>query len=366
MERRGLTLLVGLGLGLVGLASPVAAAPTPKPVASLAVTASSTSLDRGERQLSLTMDTTNVVHCAVAAKPAAAGFPKVDLDCGSGRVVNLRLPVNATAKAISYTLTVSASPLAPAKAPKAVAVKVTQQPAYRAAFYGDSIEHQVYPLAADMLAATGKAVSTAWTFPGMSYCGAWPTIASQLKTFKPELVVLQFTGTSYNDCAKAYGADHSTAWFTRYRADLEKGITALAKAGVTAIKLDQGPVSKLESPWMGQVRDLYDAIAAAHPGLVTQVTPGAAVEGPGRSWVRYLPCLADEITSGQCTGTPNGGQGTIVVRSPDNFHLCAETPADPFASTCPSYSSGPVRYAGALVAPILTSWGLSPVPVYLP
>lgn len=365
MERRLLTSVVSVLLLSWGFSAP-AGAVAPKPVASLGVVASTASLARGERDLSLTMTTSNVVHCAIAAKPAAAGFPKVDLDCGSGRVVNLRLPVNATAKAMTYTLSVSATPQALAKAPKPVSVKVTQQPAYRVAFYGDSIEHQAYPLAADMLAATGKAVSTAWTFPGMSYCGAWPTIAAQLKTFKPELVVLEFTGTSYNDCAKAYGVDHSTAWFTKYRADLEKGIKALTKAGVQAIQLDQGPISKVESPWMGQVRDLYDAIAAAHPGVVTQITPGAAVEGPGRTWVKYLPCLAAEISAGQCTGTAGGGDGTILVRSPDNFHLCAQAPADPFSATCPDYSSGPVRYAGATVAPIITAWGLTPPPVYLP
>lgn len=244
--------------------------------------------------------------------------------------------------------------------------KATVPPGHRVLIAGDSIEHQASTYEAAMLAAAGQVSTKLITVPGTSYCALWPKVAKQLKSFKPEVVVLELVGTAYSPCAKRYGLLHSDAWFAAYGQALEQGIAAMAAAGVSSVRLDAGPTGKKVDDWKAKLTKLYGDLAAAHPGLVSQITPGEAVEGPGRTWVRYLPCLAAEVASGVCARSGAPVPGTITVRSPDAFHLCTQPPANPYSPNCPTYSSGAFRYAAATVAPIISGWGLSPVPVYLP
>lgn len=238
--------------------------------------------------------------------------------------------------------------------------------AHRVVIAGDSIEHQASTYEAAMLSATKQVRAKLITVPGISYCALWPSIARQLKVFKPEVVVLELVGTAYSPCAKRYGTLHSDAWFAAFGQALERGISAMAAAGVVKVQLDAGPTTKVVEDWKLRLIRLYDDLAAAHPGLVSQITPGAAVAGAGGTWVKYLPCLADEVANGTCASSGAPSPGTITVRSPDNFHLCTQPPVNPYSPVCPTYSSGAYRYAAATVAPIISDWGLSPVPVYLP
>lgn len=217
-----------------------------------------------------------------------------------------------------------------------------------------------------MFAATHQVRTKFVTVPGASFCALWPKTQSLVKSLKPQVVVLEIVGTAYSPCAKKYGLIHSDPWFAAMRAALEKGVNTMAAGGVQKIMLDAGPVSKAGDDWKVRFRAMFDDLATAHPGLVTQITPGTVVEGAGRTWVKYLPCLASEIASGQCAQSGAPVPGTITVRSPDTFHLCTQPPANPFSPVCPEYSSGAIRYAAATVAPIISAWGLSPVPVYLP
>jgi hypothetical protein len=216
-----------------------------------------------------------------------------------------------------------------------------------------------------MLAATGQVGVKMVTTPGISFCALWPIISKKLKSFKPTVVVIELIGTGYSPCSKKYGPLHSDAWFSALGQALEKGVVAMAAAGVSQVQFDAGPTARVNEDWKSRVISLYSNLALAHPDLVKQITPGLAVEGPGGSWTKSLPCLASEVASGACAQATSVNPGMITVRSPDTFHLCTQAPANPYSAVCPSYSSGAFRYAGATVAPLISSWGLSPVPIYL-
>ncbi|MEI6453685.1 MAG: hypothetical protein WCO31_03765 [Actinomycetes bacterium] len=243
--------------------------------------------------------------------------------------------------------------------------RATTSPSHRILITGDSIEHQASTYEASMLAATGQVGVKLVTVPGISFCALWPMITKNLKSFKPTVVVIELIGTGYSPCSKKYGALHSDAWFSALGQALEKGVVAMAAAGVSQVQLDAGPAAKINEDWKSRLIGLYNILALAHPDLVKQITPGLAVEGPGGSWTKSLPCLASEVASGACAQAKSVNPGTIPVRSPDTFHLCTQAPVNPYSAVCPSYSSGAFRYAAATVAPLISSWGFSPVPVYL-
>ena len=96
----------------------------------------------------------------------------------------------------------------------------------------------------------------------------------------------------------------------------------------------------------------YAQIAAADPEHVTYVDAGAAVEGPGGTFARTLPCLIGE----PCTGPVVGGVPSNVVRSPDGVHFC---PVTVVRVSCPVYSSGAFRFADAMVRGLVAPPGPS-------
>ncbi|MCX6512559.1 MAG: hypothetical protein NT160_05755, partial [Actinobacteria bacterium] len=237
--------------------------------------------------------------------------------------------------------------------------RATTSPSHRILITGDSIEHQASTYETSMLAATGQVSVKMVTVPGIAFCALWPMIKIQLASFKPDVVVIELTGYERSPCAKQYGVDHSDAWFSAFGQLLEQGLMAMAAAGVSQVEFDAGPTTKRPERiiWTPRLLKLYDVIAAAHPGLVTRISPALAVEAQGGKWTKALPCLAAEIDSGACPQHTSANPGTITVRSPDNFHLCTQAPVDPYSAVCPSYSSGAFRYAAATVAPLISSWG---------
>ena len=89
---------------------------------------------------------------------------------------------------------------------------------------------------------------------------------------------------------------------------------------------------------------MYASLAAGTRG-VSYVDAGAAVESNGQfTW--SLRCLPHE---------PCGPNGTDIVRSPDGVHFCPDgnaTISVPY-DVCDVYSSGALRFAGAMLGPAL-------------
>jgi len=101
----------------------------------------------------------------------------------------------------------------------------------------------------------------------------------------------------------------------------------------------------------------FAALAAKHPGHVTYVNAGQAVEGPHQSYVRTLPCLFFE----PCTGPSVAGVRTNVVRSPDGVHFCPDQGGNAVGqvASCNVYSSGAFRFAAAMAGPVIRAFGLA-------
>jgi hypothetical protein len=75
---------------------------------------------------------------------------------------------------------------------------------------------------------------------------------------------------------------------------------------------------------------------------------GAAVMD-GANFTTTLPCLSTETAAEGCV------DGRITVRAPDGGHFCPGGPEhhDPVTALCTVYSSGALRFAGAILGPVL-------------
>jgi hypothetical protein len=94
----------------------------------------------------------------------------------------------------------------------------------------------------------------------------------------------------------------------------------------------------------------YAQVAASYPVYVSYVDAGAAVEGPGHTYTRTLPC-----SKGQpCTGPIVDHVRTNIVRAPDGVHFCPVSTGSPLPGGCPVYSSGAYRFARAMVEALAT------------
>ena len=144
----------------------------------------------------------------------------------------------------------------------------------------------------------------------------------------------------------------TAAYWAMYRADTEALAVVLLGAGAD-VYLVGSPVSYEQSRSGDHSTELlgrlYASLGAGHPGRVSYVDAGAAVEGPGATFTWTLPCMATE----PCTGPLVGGVPSNTVRSPDGAHSCRSVvDPPPQAGSCPVYSSGAFRYASAMASPV--------------
>ena len=366
-------------INLLVLGSPsIVSATSAGPKATLSAVTSLSTLARGERSLSLTVEGANVDSCSVSASPAIPNFPRSVNNCNGVHALAITLPVNSSLVDAKFSLTVSA---VAAHSPKAKTLKIVQHPEYRVQLYGDSIAQQFAPEFTSDLEATGAIQVQTATFPGASLCDAIPLATLDAKSFKPDLVVIEYVGTGFTACTKTAvnGAYGSSKFLKNYEANAVTIAKIFKAAKTAAVLFDAGPTPPASNPGAVQPQSMqlhngiiaaYDAAVAKLGSLARRIDPGVAVEGSGGAFVTKLPCLAAELAGDKCTGGSSNGLQENLVRSTgdDLFHLCPT----PFADTlwwvqgCPTYASGAVRYAAAATAPIITNWGLSPVPVFLP
>jgi hypothetical protein len=114
-----------------------------------------------------------------------------------------------------------------------------------------------------------------------------------------------------------------------------------------------------DSRW-DALNQAFAALAAKHPGQVTYVDAGRAVEGPDQSFVSTMPCLFFEA----CTGPTIAGVRTNVVRSSDGVHFCPNQIGNALGVVpgCDTYSSGAFRFAAAMAGPVIREFGLAKAP----
>jgi hypothetical protein len=171
--------------------------------------------------------------------------------------------------------------------------------------------------------------------------------------WRPTVAVLAFSGDAFTPCMEGIQLG-SVQYYSKYRDDVRAAIWILRSVDIKVIlvglPLDFSPDLSQNA---SSLNEIYQSLSDSNTG-VTYDDAGQAVMANGQfTWA--LPCRSGE----PCTG-PNG---TNVVRAPDGVHFCPDgkTTLVGGFEECDVYSSGAVRFAAAMLAPVLPSRSPSPM-----
>jgi hypothetical protein len=213
----------------------------------------------------------------------------------------------------------------------------------RIALYGDSLGMQA---AQDFsfMAALQDTVTLLRAVAGWAPCDELGEMAQDVTNWRPSVAVFEFSGNNLTPCMSGYTLSTSS-YYTKYLNDTKAAIATFRAAGIPIILIGVPMDSATNlSANAATLNAMYASLAASTPG-VSYVDAGAAVENNGQfTW--SLPCLPSE----SC-----GPGGTTVVRSPDGVHFCPDGHATITGTydECDIYSSGALRFAGAMLGPAL-------------
>jgi hypothetical protein len=223
----------------------------------------------------------------------------------------------------------------------------------RVAVFGDSLTFEAEPYYVTLIHRGADTALTYDSFGGTAICDWFPTMREVESRDHPRAVELEFSGNALTPCMRRF-ARPAQAYFQKYYADAEEAIHIFVPAG-THVYLVGAPVDRKRLGWSnGNTLNMqYARIAATDPQHVTYVDAGSAVEGPGHTYARTLPCLPIE----PCTGPVVNSTPSNLVRARDGIHFCPVTSGNKkgVIARCPVYSSGAFRYARAMVAALATS-----------
>ncbi len=245
--------------------------------------------------------------------------------------------------------------------------------------YGDSIAYQDGPSLTQALATNGVDVH-AETFPGTALCDWINRVPTDLATYRPKVLVLQFVAYADSGCLAANGKGGSQGWVQLTHAVYAAVIKEALANGVSLVEIVPAPPRSFVSHHDPSMRTEHlfhqvfsSLVKSLHDPHVIVDEAGLAVASPKGGWTRTLPCLpVERSTPGHCTGPTRHGVRTNVVRSPtDSFHFCVVNftfiPLTP--PGCPTlinghwvqrYSSGAFRMAQAIATPIRIHLGIRP------
>ena len=223
----------------------------------------------------------------------------------------------------------------------------------RVVIFGDSLAYQAEPYFNLLVQSGGKVAVSDYTYGGTAVCDWLPEMRAVAGSVRPQVAVLEFAGNTFTSCMGGCVAG-SRAAVSRYCSNLAVAIQVFLAAG-THVFLEGTPIDHQEwvthDPHWSDLNNAIAALAEKHPGRVSYVDAGRAVEGPGQSFVWVLPCLYFE----PCTGPRIAGVGNNVVRSPDGTHFCTGQSGNTAGQVgeCRSYSSGAFRFAAAMAGPVI-------------
>jgi hypothetical protein len=207
--------------------------------------------------------------------------------------------------------------------------------------YGDSLAMQAAPFFAFALSS---ADTLDQQYGGTSMCSWFDQMRQDATTFRPEAVVLQFSGDAFAPCMA--GVTPGTfAYFEQYAADSETAINIFAAVGAH-VYIAGAPISFHSTAGWDTLNHVYAAVAGSSPDA-TYVDAGASVENGGQ-FTFTLPCLSFE----PCTGPVVNGVASNLVRDPSGSHFC---PTGNFtivgeSGSCDVWSSGAFRYGLAMAS----------------
>ena len=215
------------------------------------------------------------------------------------------------------------------------------RPQLRIALYGDSLSREAEDTFGYVAAGSGAVVDD-FTMGGTAICDFLPTMTSEASAFRPQVVLVQFSGNSRTACMTGYPVG-TPEYFAKYRSDAEAAIAIFEGVGAHVYLVGAPPTSTAAGRRnLTRINAIYVSLASADP-RVNYVDAGKAVTLDGAfAWT--LPCLSFE---------PCRTDGTNIVRAPDGVHFCPTGYGSGGADgACSVYSSGATRYAFALLGAV--------------
>jgi hypothetical protein len=216
----------------------------------------------------------------------------------------------------------------------------------RIALYGDSLVSESGQDFVSLATLSGASVQV-HSFPGVSTCDYFTSMAAVSQGWHPTVAILAFTGDTFTACMD--GVQMGTSqYFTKLRDDTKTAILIFRSVGAKVMLVSlPADASAVLTQNASAINQIYRSLAKAYPG-VTLDDAGQAVMAKGRfTWT--LPCLPGE----PCTGPDR----TNIVRAPDGAHFCPSGKASPVNGfeQCDVYSSGAFRFAAAMLKAALGS-----------
>jgi hypothetical protein len=240
------------------------------------------------------------------------------------------------------------------------APEVTAAPApIRIGLFGDSLSVQSEPYFNYLLASGDEAQVQDFAYGGTAACDWLSRMRAYARTKHPRAVVFEFVGNTFTSCMGGCAAESTTA-VHRYCVSVAAAIQVFLRLG-THVFLAGTPISRTEwtshDPDWDLLNRAFALLASHHPGRVTYIDAGKAVEGLDGSYVSTLPCLSFEPG----TGPVVDGVQSNLVRSPDGVHFCPAQVGNAVGqvSQCNVYSSGSFRFAAAMAGPLIRSLHLA-------
>jgi hypothetical protein len=216
----------------------------------------------------------------------------------------------------------------------------------RIALYGDSLISEAGQ-DFEMLAELSGASVLVHTFPGVSPCDYFTSMAAAAQGWHPTVAMLAFTGNSFTPCMDGVQVG-TPQYYTKYKDETLTAISIFRSAGAKVILVGlPADASARLTRNAAALNRVYRSLAKAHSG-VTFDDAGQAVMARRRfTWT--LPCLSGE----PCTGP----RGSNIVRAPDGVHFCPNGQTSPMSGFehCDVYSSGAFRFASAMLKAALGS-----------
>jgi hypothetical protein len=228
----------------------------------------------------------------------------------------------------------------------------------RVLYMGDSLAVESRDYFDAVIEGSGvTAVDDSLVFGGTAICDWLDSLGSKLKSFRPDVAVVEFAGNSFTDCmqdpetGEPFRAD---ALVDKYWKDANRAMEIFARHEVFVYWVN--PPASCDRP----VRPLTSVFLriTSRWERARYIDANDSVTRDG-TCALFLPCLDGE----PCTATdPSTGQQAAIVRAPDGLHFCPGAPSAVSGVTqlCDVWSSGAWRYANAVAAPIIHDYDLTP------
>jgi hypothetical protein len=219
--------------------------------------------------------------------------------------------------------------------------------------YGDSLSVEAGNFFNFALGPSATVVNRA--IGGAAPCTFGDDMFQQAATFRPQAVVIQFSGTVFSACMAGY-VQGTLAYYFKLAADTEHVIYLFGAIGAR-VYVAGYPTGLLRPPSFMLLNQVYAAVAAQYPNAVF-IDAGTSVEATGQ-WTATLPCLYFEPCNVPCI-TRAVVPGSDCVRSPDTVHFCPDghMTFTGYTGYCDEWSSGAFRYGGALASGVIRDFGL--------